>query len=330
MVETLEPQVAPVSKSKCYFNLPSAFSSYKKGASPLLLSFCKLILLIVLWSGSVVSFGQNSSRDSILTLSAERHYQYLTEETRAFRQFIEKEREEHRRFLEQFYTIMGVVVSIVAGIVAFFGWQTRKDIKQEIEAYKEDATTKAQNELDRAQNEFIRLVNEKFQSNPLLRAAEERYQVLLDMVEQAMDLKNAEFLFIADLKNVKLEVEKLSEVNGTPKVVVLPWAAGMDLAPYDVIIYEFVPKSSGKKDESGRDVKVDEHLEQLVDALSSLKHPKPLVVYATRGKFIVDTTLEKLSSYPLHHIANNIISLIDNTASAFRVQRLTQEKRSNN
>jgi len=69
---------------------------------------------------------------------------------------------------------------------------------------------------------------------------------------------------------------------------------------------------------------VDLFLEKtLIPGLNSHTRKIPLVVYAKgRNEFLKSTTEAALNDYLLYQLANNIGTLIDNTASSFRVYRL--------
>ncbi|MCB9051329.1 MAG: YtxH domain-containing protein [Lewinellaceae bacterium] len=287
-----------------------------------------LFLSSVLWGQQTNPPAENDKeRYEFLKEELKDHRAFLEQEGQKYREFLMEERREHRIFLESYYTILGagagIVAALAVGLFSFFGWRTRNDIREQLEEYKRSAQEKFQIEVDKARNAFTQEVQEKFKSNPLLLDAEARYQALIQLVQQAVGLSNGKFLFIGVEEKIKTELEKFTAFLAKPTVKA--WNNGLALEDYDVVIYYFDPIIMEEKSDNGQPVTRDLNLEQLVEQLDGLKGSIPLVVYS-HGEWVTGTTKDKLSTYSLHHLSNNPISLIDNVASAFRVAQLMGDK----
>lgn len=285
------------------------------------MSHLRMVLVGALMLAAVTGWGQK--RD-LKVEAIERHYQYLEEETKAFREavqkengdyrkFIQEERAEHQQFLQTTYTIGGIIIAVVVGLLSFFGWNTFQGInksRREIESVATSQLLEYSKSLNETQN---RLYNAK-QS---LLDLEKKYQDYINYYRNA-DPKNGRYLFVGSKEKLeqmtqdelirfvqvfdateKLESEEILKGNFYP-------------ASYDVIIYR------SNVDKEGQ----DGILERIADIMRPFKNI-PLVVYAAnRDEWLKGITEKKFSEHKLVHLANNQVSLIDNVASAYRVSKM--------
>jgi hypothetical protein len=277
-----------------------------------------LIFCFLLMTGDLL--GQKTA---LKTEAIERHYQYLENEVKshreavqkeseAYRTFIETERSKHQEFLEKTYTIAGIIVSLVVGIFAFLGWNTfdginksRKDVEQlaisQIMEYAKSVND-MQSKLTDARQNLITL--------------ETQYREYINYYRNA-DPKNGRYLFIGSKEKLALmqqnELIRFGQVFGETEILYSDDFLRGKLYPssYDVVIYRSNADANG----------IDDTLERLVEEMKP--YPQvPLVVYATRGEWLKDRTEKKLYELELVHLANNIVALIDNVASAYRVAKM--------
>jgi hypothetical protein len=258
----------------------------------------------------------------------EKHYDFLESETKAFREtmqkenevyrsFIEKERSEHQNFLERTYTIAGVIVTLVIGLLTFFGLNTFTGINKSRREIESAATVQileyskslneAQARLQQAQQNFLDLENQ--------------YQQHINYYRNA-NPRNGRYLFIGSREKLDLmsqnELVRFVQVFGTTEQLDSDDAINGKLYPasYDVIVYR------SEVDKEGQ----DGVLEQIVDELRPFPNT-PLVVYAAnRNEWLQGHTEQIFNQHKLVHLANNQVSLIDNVASAFRVAKLLPKK----
>jgi hypothetical protein len=277
------------------------------------LAFRGILFSLVLLLTTTSICGQKSAADANLQ-AAEKHYQYLENDVKtyretmqkendAFRAFIQGERAEHQKFLERTVTYGGIIVALALGLMTFFEWRTFREINQsrkKIEAMAtgqlleySKALSAAQTRLNSAHQDLINYYRD---SNP----------------------KNGRYLFIGSEEKIaemrKNELSRFLQVFGTTEELELQEVANGKLYPgsYDVIVYR------SNVDEKGQDVVLERVVEEL-------KHYPmiPLVVYAAnRQEWLAGNTEQKFYEHKLVHLANNQISLIDNTASAYRVVKM--------
>lgn len=247
----------------------------------------KILALAIL---SAVFLTPVQGEDSIPPPSPEAvHYEYLREETRAFREFVEKEREEHRRFLESAYTISGIAIGIIAVVFTILGIRSIQDVKK---------LAKLEYEL-----KIKNLLEDE------LASTEQKILALRRLVAQEEMLINASLRFIVPEKVVpSFKRDELAFFGGEkPQFDIGPLKEKEDFLKYNAIIYYFDP------DETEEDENLQMLLKQLMGKFI------PLIVY-THGLWIQKTTKKALDSYQFNSPANNIITLLNNTSDAFRLK----------
>lgn len=281
----------------------------------------RLILIGLVTMGALSSgWGQTPNAQN---LAIEKHYQYLEEDTKAFREaiqkeneayrkFIQDERAEHQLFLETTIKYGSILLSLVGILLTFFGFNTFKGINQSRKELELAATgrliafekemaeyrirfAEAQQNLRQAEADYNRFLGYYSDSNP----RKGRY-LIIGANEKLDSMKDDELLRFAKAFD-KYETMSLEEKNFEK----------YQLAPFSLIVYRFQPDSEGE----------DKKLQELLQNMSALPE-MPIVVYAKQGERIVKDTEAKLSKHGLYSIANNPITLIDNVASAYRVAKM--------
>lgn len=281
------------------------------------------------------------AQDSAAVYAKER-YEFLNQELSAYREYLQQERTEHRQFLEQHYQVaIGVgsaAVVLFLAIVGFFGWRTRKDVREQAKALEQQAkrqlkaeVTKAEravkDEAERAvaqaKSRYEADIREIFTSE--IQDYEQKYQTMLKLLEQQIAVNQGKYLFISTAEKLEqmesegAELHYASKALGAIKTkIASPKQKDIKLDEVDVVVYR------SNVDENGE----DEYLKEvLIPALNKYKSKLPLVVYA-KGfeERLKGQTETVLNEYLLYQIANNTGTLIDNTASAFRVYRLIEKQ----
>lgn len=269
-----------------------------------------LLLLLPLSASAQKPAPKNDPKQEAI----ERHYQFLEQEMKVFRaemgedsrdfkEFVQREREAHQQFL--MWTI-GIITAVLGVVVIFLGFQTRKDLKEMLLELKNERLKSADIAF---QSELRTKLREQHLVDEIVKIAKDQYAV-----------GAGNYLFIAptaEQENLKLRFAKAGIF-----IEAKTWEDQPDLTGKDAVIYYFNPISAGEKDKDGKDIQTDITLrDHLIPTLMLHKNSGreiPLVVYA-HGKWIVGSTHDMLTSYSLHHVASNEIALIDNVASAFRV-----------
>lgn len=282
-----------------------------------------ILLFIIIFP----SFSYAGSGNDTLLLEKElelikQQYDFLKSQTNSVTTFALEERKAHRAFLERFYVITGGVITLAIGLFAFLGYKDLKSLKNEVNTLREDAKNHITNELEIAKNQFTTLIKDKFQSEPLYKEAEERVTTLINMVETGVDLKNGRFLFLADKafheQLLTNELNYFSRINAKPDLKAIE--DSFNINDYDVLLYYYNPVDTEEKDKDGRPVKRDQILESIIN--DKLKDCTiPLLVY-TKSLWITGKTKDVVAEYPLYMMANNMTTLIDNSASIYRISKV--------
>ncbi len=277
----------------------------------------KATLLFLFFLFPILLSGQDTVvGDTTQKSPEEAHYEFLKEEIKTYRQFIQEERKQHQQFLT--WTV-GIVGSLGLLLLGFFGIKNREDIRKTREALLNDAKQKLELEVKEARLEFEKEVQAAFKSNPYLKDARQQYEKLTEMVSQQLAVEAGKYLLLADTKKAK--AMETVEMPAFEKAIKRPTLSTsleqIHLEDFDVVMYR------SNADDQGEDVFLKN---ELLPQLAQLKEANvfiPLVVYCKgREEFIKGATIEAVNAYGLATIANFTTTLIDNTASAFRVGRL--------
>lgn len=244
------------------------------------------------------AFGASqSNNEKNVGISPEAYLEYIKSENASvreqvteFQKTIQKEREGHYSFVEgvYFWTSIGVGVLavMVSAIIGFLAWNSREQVRKD----------------------FDQIMKERVREPAILNK-------LLKLAKEELSLEKGHFFFIAnkdlhDTLSKELSLMKQRGINA-----ILSDVGSESLQQVDVLIYRFNP--------SNKELGVDENLESIIKKLKKHPTPPPLVVYSPDRLWIKETTSSALEDYSLYHMANNSISLIDNTVSAYRVSQLT-------
>lgn len=261
------------------------------------------------------------------TEAIEKHYNYLESETKAFREgvqkeseayrkFIQEERAEHQKFLERTITYGSILVALIGVLLTFWGWNTFKgisDSKKELESAAAARLVAFSEEMNANKARFEAATQQ-------FRDLEREYQMHLNYYRNA-NPRNGRYLFVGT--DEKLEQMSQNELvrfvqvfSTTEKLTTYEVEQGkLYPASYDVIIY----RSNAVKGADGL-------LERIVSELRPYTHVALVVYAANRDEWLDGNTKNVFDSYPLTHMANNQISLIDNVAAAYRVCKLLSHK----
>jgi hypothetical protein len=254
----------------------------------------KIKLAVFLSLISVLGLAQTDV-DGGGAISPEAYLEYIKSENASVRQqitelqkTIQEERSSHYAFVEGVYRWTAIGVSVLAvvfgALLVFIGWNASNQVRKD----------------------FEQIMKEKVRDPAIL-------EKLLAIVEAEISLEKGRFSFLADeslSEKLSEEVKRLGQ-RGIKATLIKP---SEPIDDFDVIIYRFNPANP----EQGEDYE----LEKLIDKLKTAAISTPLVIYAPNRLWVKGTTSSKLDSYPLHHMASNIIGLIDNVSSAYRVSRL--------
>lgn len=259
----------------------------------------------------------------------EKHYQFLKKELQETRTFYTQEREAHRKFLESYYAYVsaaagGLVLAFV-GIITFLNWRNRNEFKaqldQELALEAERLKMEGDKIIQKAKSNYEKELRNIFMKD--LSDFERQKEALLTILREQIGAKDGRYLFIAAKE--KLEQMKGAELNflkdAFPNLQAKEAGSlkGFSFEEIDVLLYR------SNVDDNGEDEYITK---TLLPFLNSLSVKIPIVVYAKgRHEFLKGNTETALNNYLQYQLANNIGTLIDNTASSFRTYRLLKKNK---
>jgi hypothetical protein len=283
-----------------------------------------LTITLCLFCLSFNVFSQKTDKNT-QTQATEKHYDFLEKESKAgrehfekeneaYRTFIQKERSEHQTFLEKSYTIAGIIVTVVLGILAFFGLNTFNGINKS----RKDLEVLATSQLLEYTKAFNESQSRLGAAQTDMRVLEQTYQQHINYFKNA-NPKNGSYLLIG-MKD-KIDVMKKEEIPRFEKALTklgILYTDEEDMKSNfsmvnDVVIY----RSNADKD--GEDLILQELLKKLKDEGNI-----PILIYAKgQPEHIKGNTDKALNEYGLFHMATNPVTLIENTSAAYRVSKLS-------
>jgi hypothetical protein len=286
----------------------------------------RIVFLFLILSSPI--FGQKSDPKN---LAIEKHYEFLEteiknqrdaiqKENEAYRKFIQEERVGHREFIENTIKVGGGLIALAVAFLTFFGFDTFKSIRNSRKEIEIISSAKLIEYKEKIESNAA-LYEVQIQETKLkLAVAEQSYQKFINFYSSA-DPRSGQFVVIGDAEKIKEmkgnELYRFVQVFNLPDFIELgseQWK-NFDPKKFDLVIYRSNVNSSGE----------DSDLEHLIDLLKTYSNI-PLLVYAKgQSEFIKGKTDLKLKD-SLFHIANNPVTLIDNTIAAYRVTKILEPK----
>lgn len=281
------------------------------------LGFCCLILLATSVSAEPLTPGAVADQETVelkrrvteleaevTRLQAQRdQYQYLKEETQQYRQFIERERDESRRFLEDLFKYVSVAVACLVAVggalATFVGIRTVNDVRSRIQKSSVE-------KLNEIQGMAIAEVGAAVESQ-IAGVRDDMVSALTELHRNQQWYKRAHVLAVgreADLlPMVKPALSRLEQRG-----------LRVDLAPYpmtgvadrirngeiNIVIFRY-GAARGQR---------DPHLPDVVDMLRNIGKPVSLLVYNETRVDDADDAL--IRSYEWSTYANSNVTLIGN------------------
>lgn len=216
------------------------------------------------------------------------HYQFLREETERYRQFIEREQSAFKDFLEKLLgnsaKIVTLTLTVVGGVLGFFGVRTFKDIKLEME------------------RQVQRKVQEK------IAGTEAHVNALDDLVRRELLRRNARVTVAAttdDLEALRPIVIKHLRRQGIQlKVAQLPDMMSALLTDLrnreiDILVYRYRPQRGNH----------DPVLDELVHTVLEHGLEIPILIYVPGG---LQVGVEYVSQYGYITYANTPMTVVTN------------------
>ncbi|QKG83302.1 hypothetical protein GXN76_01675 [Kroppenstedtia pulmonis] len=250
----------------------------------------------------------------------EESYDYLKEENRQYREFVEKEWD---RFLEVFLILLPIIVTVIGAVLIFLDFKSMRDIRSRLNEQK----MQAENELSKAREKIheeavqelntVRQDTRKIAEQEFKGVLEKELDVLKHEVNSLNELAQRESRFLQSniIALSKGELEKLLTPMKSKKINYYPLTTDLNQLlkqqEVDIIVYEYAG-SKGQTDEVlGRILKILGKYEE--DGKDSL----PIVVYYPDR--VNNSDRDCLQDYKKFIIANTPVSLISNIYSLSHV-----------
>lgn len=233
------------------------------------------------------------------------------EQQEQFIQFMLKEQEKHRSFLERMidrsFRISGIILAVFLGIVAFFGLRSWKGMKTFL---KEQVTYKWEREADK-------LLSEK-----LIEFEGGKLEPIKQQIKAAHAYQNSRILFVGaeeQLMELKRFVIDLLNYSGIQNTMMAKQANHLNLADIDIIVHCYSQNGNGAGDPA------------LVDLLMRIRDRTiPIVIY-TNDRQQTDEERKLLDQHKWYVFANMPLTLLTqlyNTANIFYTAQHHEPSRS--
>jgi len=216
------------------------------------------------------------------------HYQYLREDTERYRQFIEREQSEFKDFLEKLVgnsiTIISITVTVVLGVLGFFGVRTLEDFKREMKRQVQQMAQEA------------------------IAGTEAHVNALGDLVRRELWRKKARVAAAATIDDLEalhpIVIQHLRQQGIQLKTVYLPdmmpdLMTDLQKREIDILVYRYRPQPVG----------YDPVLDQLVDTALEYDLQMPILVYAPGDLKVPD---KYRSKYGYITYANTPMTVVTN------------------
>lgn len=226
----------------------------------------------------------------------EKEYQFLKEEIRDFRDHIAMERQAHREFLEDTYSklawFIGVVAAVVGGIIIFFDFRTKKDIKDTVQRrfreYTKGLINEENEQINISISDLKKIINRE--TNYLNK------KIVFwgsEIDKSRFENRELELITTRGIKSI-IFAENQNDLNKLIKDEKI-----------DLIIYYYNPTAE----------KIDPILHQLVSFLNGNKKRIPLLVYnyekeGEAGR-LFSSDWKIVQTYPYQIVPNSPITLVN-------------------
>jgi hypothetical protein len=214
-----------------------------------------------------------------------KQFDYLTQDTKDFKQFIQQERKEHQDFLENLYQktcwAVGILITLFIGICSFFGWKSFKNIEQQVEC-----------EIKNKANTIIEAANIDVES---------KLTVLNKKIESELSYKKANIFVLSTTDN-----------TGLNRATSILESKGINHIKFTSDINELSNKFCliiCSLDECNNDQnKIKDLTEKTVNYIIENQLDIPIIFYIANGSI---SNLKQLSEFPVYFTpANNPTTLI--------------------
>ena len=283
------------------------------------------LILLILFLGNniyVDLFAQNRDSTSDETVSSiQKEYEFLKEQTKKYQEFVEKERAEHRKFLEDLYTkivwFFSVVVAIVAGFITFLQIKNRKDISKLIDRSQKEASIKVEKLF---KEHSLKIIDEK--NKDIIISVDD----LKKLLDYETNYRNKSILFLsseADRKNFESRELPVIDSRGMKNHQLM---SNIDEAipfikndTFDVLVYYYNPPVENPK-ETG-----DKNLQKILNMLLLRRSKTPLIIYTyEKGErnqlYPIDMKLAVTYNYAvLANFPITMVNLLHTVANYFPV-----------
>lgn len=253
---------------------------------------------------------------------------FMLAEIKEYRKYIEQERREYQSFLTRIYSTLGILISALAGIVAFLGIKTLGDLRAKSMTELEEAKKEIEKEAKAVMEaKLSTLVEEKLSSKDELVQALQRVALTQAVWQKAKILMvGAE----EDLERMRQTIRPYFDKSKV-QIDTKTWTDQLTVVGYDAVIRYYRPDAILKDldgeaitDHAGKPVNYDGVL--INEMLPVLQRTQtPLILYTYRPHLkdnrVDAQTFAKVNAYLHGTMANFPFSLIANTYDAITLHQ---------
>jgi hypothetical protein len=262
----------------------------------------RIAMLLILWAGvfllapfpvwaeespeALLKQVEELEREVEKLKAKEANYDFLKEETKAYRELVEREWDRFLHVVEWFLPLLGALITFV---LTFFNWQTARNVKKSVEEKTKELADERFKEISQ------KIVDEE--SGKL----ERKIETLESMIKRELWHLDSRILVLQQPSSEMDEILSSYPFNKNMECIVdrIP---SDELAPLlkkgevDIIVYEY-PKNEGQS---------DSYIKGILDMLNSSSKVVPIIIYYTGQERLQNKDLE---SYEWLTFANGRLTL---------------------
>lgn len=250
-------------------------------------------MLLIITGYSTYAINNTSLEERILQLETEvikldaqkENYDFLKNETKEFRSFIETERHSFQTYIKNLLWIAGLLISLFVGILGFLSIKTVNDLQPILESY-------IKGKIDKSIDKSLEKVNEKIDT-------------LQSLVEREISYKNSVVLIVGDGSDFKSMEEEINILENYINKQCVKTVEINEISNKFNTLNPSIIVLCNKNDNKGK-----EQLESIVEILKNLKQAIPFIIYTPLQ---LSHDLKKITdNYFWTTFANNPITLLGN------------------
>lgn len=250
-------------------------------------------MLFIITGYSTYAINNTSLEDRILKLETEvikldaqkENYDFIKNEIKEFRSFIETERHNFQTYIECLLWLAGLLIALFIGMLGFLSIKTYKDLIPILE-------NSIKEKIDKSVDKNLEDVNEKIDALQLI-------------INREILYKNSGILIVGDTNDFKSMEEEITILENyinkqcVKTIEINEFNKGISSLNPSIVVF---CNKNGYKER--------EQFINIIETLNKLKHSIPLIIYTYGQQQLRDERTDIANSYFWTTYANNPVTLV--------------------